>query len=129
MRTLFTLQWADGRGCGASRWAIGAAAMLIAFGAPAVACEKSPIRWIAEARTADEGAATLTGEFVNGAPVYRLPPVTVVARRPAEVARARKDDAHPHSNPVARSRAKPPIPTGNVASAPRAIDAIEPCVG
>jgi hypothetical protein len=38
-----------------------------------------------------------TGEFVDGVPVYRLPSITVVADRDAEIARMHRDDAPPHA--------------------------------
>ncbi len=38
-----------------------------------------------------------TGEFVDGVPVYRLPSLTVVADRDAEIARMYRDDSPLHA--------------------------------
>lgn len=111
------------------RWPAVVAVALIAVAAPTVACEKPTRALIAGAQGAPQNEATFTGRFVDGAPVYRLPAITVVSRRPAEVARTQRVDAPTHPAPAARSRAKAPVPAGKVASASRAADAIEPCIG
>ncbi len=41
-----------------------------------------------------------TGEFVNGAPVYRLPALTVVARRDAGLARTGRGDTLARARPT-----------------------------
>ncbi len=52
-----------------------AAAMLVAVAAPVSACDKSA-KLVASASGETRSAATFTGEFVDGAPVYRLPAIT-----------------------------------------------------
>ena len=52
-----------------------ATAVLVAIAAPVSATLG------ASASGESRGAASFTGEFVNGAPVYRLPTITVVGRR------------------------------------------------
>jgi hypothetical protein len=109
--------------------AIALAVLLIAMGvaAPGVACDKSPPGWIAGAPGDPQSVATFTGEFVNGTPVYRLPAITVVSRRPAEVAKTQRDDARPRRT---RSRTgSTPAPAGKVASAQGETTAIKPCIG
>ena len=108
-------------------WAMGLVALLIAVAAPVVACEKS--RSIAGQGEA-QMAARFTGEFVNGAPVYRLPTITVVARRAIEVAEkpqttARRQAARPDpsANPTTST------PKRKVANAAHGAIAIEPCIG
>ena len=67
------------------------AAALIAIAAPAAACEKAVPTPIANAAAQTRAPGGFTGEFVNGAPVYRLPSITVVGRREAEVAKAQRE--------------------------------------
>jgi len=129
MTKIFTSQGSDAAYRRIARWPAILAALLIAVAAPTEACEKSTRASFARAPDEQQNAATFTGEFVHGAPVYRLPSITVVSRRPAEIARTQRDV--PQARPAATvgARAKAPIPAGKVASASRAADAIEPCVG
>jgi hypothetical protein len=54
-------------------------------------------------------SATFTGEYADGAPVYRLPPVTVVAERDgAAQANAESKPAHVREA-RAKASAKPPV--------------------
>ena len=79
---------------GLQRWAGGlalAAALLVAVAMPASACEKGPAALIAKASAETRAVGTFTGEIVNGAPVYRLPSITVVGRRDTEVAKTQRD--------------------------------------
>jgi len=53
--------------------------------------------------------ATFTGEYADGAPVYRLPPVTVIAERDAAPqANAESKPAHVREA-RAKASAKPPV--------------------
>ena len=92
----------DSRNIRPTRWTVAFAMMLIAIAVPTMACEKSRSVLIAEAQRAHETVATFTGEFVNGAPVYRLPTITVVTRRELEIAGAPRDavQAHPTRSPA-----------------------------
>src|SRR6516162_10029244 len=92
MATKLTFQSADTRRCRMPHWPMALAAMLFAAAAPVVACEKTAPQWVAGAESESRSVATFTGEFVNGAPVYRLPAIMVVARRDAEVARTQRND-------------------------------------
>ena len=113
-----------------SRWAISLAAMAIAVAVPAVACEKLRSTWIAAQGGPQTIATTFTGEFVNGAPVYRLPTITVVTRRELEVARMPRDAAQPNAaRSPASSAPTAPSPKRKVASAPHDSIAVKPCVG
>ena len=129
MTTLLTFAPADPSGRRTPRWAVGLAAVLIAVAAPTVACEKSRPAWIA-GQSEPQTVATFTGEFVDGAPVYRFPTITVVTLRALEVAKTRRDGGHPCP---ARSRASSApaarTPKGKVASASREANAINPCIG
>ena len=71
-------------------WAVSLAAAVVTWiAAPVAACEKAAPTLVAKAPARPSGA--FTGEFVNGAPVYRLPSITVVGRREAEVAKTQRD--------------------------------------
>jgi len=75
----------DSRRPRASAWsALLATTVLLALAAPASACDKAAAM-MAAASGETRAMATFTGELVNGAPVYRLPAITVVGRRPARV--------------------------------------------
>ncbi len=63
-------------------------AVLLAIAVPVAACDKAATQ-IASTSGETRSTATFTGEFVNGAPVYRLPSINVVGRRQAE----RREDA------------------------------------
>jgi hypothetical protein len=71
--------------------AIFLAAGLIAIAAPAPACEKAVSPLIAKAPAETRAPGAFTGEFVGGAPVYRLPSITVVGRREADIAKTQRD--------------------------------------
>jgi hypothetical protein len=68
-------------------------------------------------------AGIFTGAFVNGAPVYRLPTISVVGHREADIARLQRNE---HDARVRPSRARPaagpqarPVDTLTVASGTR----------
>jgi hypothetical protein len=102
--------------------------MLVAAAAPAVACEKPRPAWVASARSSATMPADFTGDFVNGTPVYRLPPITVVARRDAEFAKAQRDAQQAQA---ARSRGPAPAsaPKRKVASASHEPNPVKLCEG
>ena len=56
-----------------------------------------------EERAQAQMVGVFTGEFVNGAPVYRLPPVIVVASRKAEWAKLEREE---QSTRARQARAK-----------------------
>ena len=126
MTTLLTISRLNRHPRGILQWLVVSGALLIALAAPAEACEKSLGR-IAAAPIEERSVATFTGEFVNGAPVYRLPAITVVTQRPTDVAKAQCNVSQPHA---ARSRtSSTPAPSaGNVASGFLEANAIKPCV-
>jgi hypothetical protein len=64
--------------------------LLVAVAMPASAREGDRAL-IAKASAEARAVGTFTGEIVNGAPVYRLPSITVVARRDTEVAKTQRD--------------------------------------
>ena len=129
MTTAFTFSQAVPRRRTA-RWPIALAGMLIAVAAPVVACEKSLPRSIAGTESPPQSVATFTGEFVNGAPVYRLPPIMVVSRRDAEIARAQRSGAPAHAVRSPASTA-PGVttPKRKVAGASAGAVAVTPCIG
>jgi len=105
-----------------------AAAMLVAVAAPVSACDKSAKLVASAAET--RSAATFTGEFVNGAPVYRLPAITVVGRRHASVAKTQRNNGSPHDSRFrASGETAAPAPGGTTASATRDVNVIKPCIG
>ena len=130
MTTLLTFHEVEAGGRRTPRWAISLAAMAIAVAAPAMACEKLRCTWIAAQGGPQTIATTFTGEFVNGAPVYRLPAITVVTRRELEIARRPRDAAQPNAaRSPASSAPAAPSPKHKVASASHEAIAVKPCVG
>ena len=111
-------------------WPVLATAMLIAVVGSAAACEKASPARVAGASGETRAAGTFTGEFVNGAPVYRLPSINVVGRRQVEVAKTQRDSETSRSG---RSRASsaPAVsaPNPHVANVSRDVNAITPCIG
>src|SRR5437867_3778212 len=104
-----------------SRWPTALViAVLITAAVPVAACEKADPVEVASASGDTRGAGAFTGEFVNGAPVYRLPAINVVGRRQAEVAKTQRDEESARrSRSRASSAAPAPAPNRNVASASR----------
>jgi hypothetical protein len=68
------------------------AAAMTVFAGSAAAAGPSGMHEAAGATHGKAPAGTFTGSYVKGAPVYRLPPVTVSARRAAEIARIKRED-------------------------------------
>jgi hypothetical protein len=106
-----------------------AIAVLVAVAAPVLACDKSATL-VASTSGETRSAATFTGEFVNGAPVYRLPAITVVGRRQADVAKTQRNDGVPGNSRLrASAGAAAPVPGGSIARAAPNVNAIKPCIG
>ena len=101
--------------------------MLVAIAAPVSACDKTAAQ-IASTSGETRNTATFTGEFVNRAPVYRLPAITVVGRRQADVAKTQRDDGMARSARSRASTAAAAGAAGSVASAARGVNA-RPCIG
>jgi hypothetical protein len=76
--------------------------VLIAIGTPAVAAETVP-QPKDKASIETQSVGVFTGAFVNGMPVYRLPPVSVVAHRKVEEARMAREEREAR---VKQARAK-----------------------
>jgi hypothetical protein len=112
MTTTFTFLSANGHGRKAD-WTIALAAVLIALSAPVAACERAASKWIAGAESPPQSIATFTGEFVNGAPVYRLPSITVISRG---------------SSPASAGPALPALKRKVANASPEAV-AVKPCAG
>lgn len=111
------------------RWAIAAAAALIAFSAPVAACEKSIVALIAGPQRALTIPVEFTGEFVNGAPVYRFPSITVVTRRDAEFATAPREASQARAaRPLSPAKSTPSTKR-KVASGLDEPAAGRPCIG
>jgi hypothetical protein len=107
------------------------AAVLIAIAAPVPACEKaSPALMIAKASTETRAVADFTGEFSSGAPVYRLPSLSVIGHREADVAKTQRVDDSARSR---RSRANAatlaPAPNARVETASRDVNVTSRCSG
>jgi hypothetical protein len=113
----------------ASAWsAFLATTVLFALAAPASACDKAAAM-MAAASGETRAMATFTGELVNGAPVYRLPAITVVGRRPANVANTQRDEVLRRNSRVrGDAAAAAPAPT-SAANAADKVTAMKPCVG
>jgi len=106
-----------------------AAGALIGGIVPASACEKTSPLVVANASFPTPTAAVFTGEFVNGVPVYRLPAISVVGQRSAEVAKTQRDGMPARNGrSPAKSAAAPSLP-GNGANASRKAGETAPCVG
>jgi len=107
------------------------AAALIAIAAPVPACEKaSPTLMIAKASAETRAVATFTGEFSNGAPVYRLPSITVVGHREADVAKTQRgNDSARSRRSRANAAALAPAPNARVETASRDVNAASRCSG
>jgi len=102
---------------------------LIAIAVPVSACEKTAPALIANAAAQTRVAGAFTGESVNGVPVYRLPSITVVGRRGADVAKTHRDD---DATRMRRSRANAAAlapARNNVATTSREVREAIPCVG
>ena len=113
------------------RWPIALlTAMMVAGPASVSACDKAVPMLVASASPESRGTGVFTGEFVNGVPVYRLPSINVVAHRPAEVAKAKREDS---SGRTARPR--PSSAAGSAAAErsfardSREANPIKPCAG
>jgi len=105
------------------------AAALIAASFPASACEKAVPTLVASV-AATPSTAVFTGELVNGVPVYRLPAMTVFARRPAELAKTQRDaEAARKGRPRPSAAAAPTLPARSVANAARPGAETRPCIG
>ena len=120
---------ADTRLSRVSAWtAILASAVLVAFAAPASACDKAATL-VATGSGATRGVATFTGEFVNGAPIYRLPAIVVVGRRPANVANTQRGDGARRNGPTRGDAAAAGPAPSRVANAADDVNVLKPCVG
>ena len=119
---------ADTRRPRTSAWtAILAATVLVAFAAPGSACDKAATL-TAAASGETRATAAFTGEFVNGAPVYRLPAITVVGRRPANVANTQRGDPLRRNSRTRADAAAAPA-SGSFANAAVDVNAMKPCIG
>ena len=65
---------------------------LIATAALGAAAEAPDLRATSKERAQAQMVGVFSGEFVNGAPVYRLPPVIVVASRSVEQAKLEREE-------------------------------------
>jgi hypothetical protein len=131
MTMLFTFNHTDPGRPRRTRWPLAlATALLIAVAAPVSACDKASPTLVAGAPGETRGAGVFTGEFVSGAPVYRLPAITVVGQRGAKLAQTRRnEDAAPvrtSRDPVATPVA---APSEKVATATRSAREASPCLG
>ena len=89
------------------------AAVLVAVAAPVSACDKSGTP-VASTSRETRSTATFTGELVNGVPVYRLPAITVVGRRQADVAKTQRNDASPRAGRLRASAGGESGPTAAI---------------
>ena len=76
---------------------------LIATAALGAAAEAADLRPTSKERAQAQIVGVFTGEYVNGAPVYHLPPVTVVASRKVERSRQAREE---QSTRAQQARAK-----------------------
>jgi hypothetical protein len=80
------------------------AAGLIATATPTSAAEATYTQTTSTAYAQAQMAGVFTGQFVNGVPVYRLPPVFVVAIRKVELAKMEREEQSTRAK-QARARA------------------------
>jgi anti-sigma-K factor RskA len=76
----------------AALWTALVAAVLIAAAALTPAKESPVVAPVAKVEAQVPIVGTFTGEFDNGVPVYRLPPITMTASRSAELAKIARED-------------------------------------
>jgi len=81
-------------------------AVLVATATDTWAAEAAPARPPTATPASPEIVGVFSGEFVNGAPVYRLPPISVVASREAALARLERQEQLARARQSARA-AKP----------------------
>jgi hypothetical protein len=80
------------------------ARLLVALMSPfVVALESSAADEPCKACARGEVIAVFTGQYVNGLPVYRLPPISVVASRRTQIAKAGRD-TRPSASGALRGR-------------------------
>ena len=77
----------------------------VALGAAAEAADLQPA---SNASVKAPAAGLFTGEYVNGTPVYRLPPVIVVANRAVERGRLEREKLTRAEQARAKAAARPP---------------------
>ena len=69
------------------------AAALVASSVPVLLERPETLTTVVNTRSAAPSAGTFTGAYVDGAPVYRLPPIRVTGSREIEMARVERDGA------------------------------------
>ena len=84
------------------------AAVLIATAVRTSAGEAAAPQRTSPVSTQQRVIGVFSGEFVNGVPVYRLPPVVVVAGRKAELARMEREELARAKQAPAKAAARPP---------------------
>jgi hypothetical protein len=83
--------------------------VLLAIGTPAVAVEKTVPQPKDNASIEAQNVGVFTGNFANGMPVYRLPPVSVIAHRKAEEAKKTREEREARLKQArAKAAARPP---------------------
>jgi hypothetical protein len=82
--------------------------VLLAIGTPAVAVEKTVPQPKDNASIEAQNVGVFTGNFANGMPVYRLPPVSVIAHRKVEEAKKREEREARLKQARAKAAARPP---------------------
>jgi hypothetical protein len=71
-----------------------------------IACDPTAADGTADAQAQGEIVGVFTGRFANGMPVYRFPPVIVVANRKAELAKIEREEQWARARAL---RAKAPV--------------------
>jgi hypothetical protein len=78
----------------------------VALGAAAEAADLQPV---SKVFAKEQVVGVFTGDYVNGTPVYRLPPVIVVANREVETARLEREKQLTRAEQArAKAAARPP---------------------
>src|ERR1700692_1614405 len=76
------------------------AIVLIAAGAPVIAVETTAPQTQSKKSIESQHVGVFTGSFVDGMPVYQLPPVNVIGHRKVELTKAQREEQPPRSKQV-----------------------------
>ena len=91
------------------QWALLWVVALIATAAFDAAGEPADSRQVSKASSEANVVGVFTGEYLNGAPIYRFPPVNVVVSRKVERAKLEREEQSTRAQQArARAAARPP---------------------
>jgi hypothetical protein len=74
--------------------------VLIVAGTPVTAGETTVPQTLSKKSIESPNVGVFTGRIVNGMPVYQLPPISVIANRKVELAKAQREAEPPRNKQV-----------------------------